>query len=146
METKIVLGVLSLGGLSILSERHTDTSDIMKVGRLLNRMGFFDTIKDEEITNFQNQVNEAFCEYFDVNDTLIFTAEINAQEIDDIKSKGDFTMCVHLIDSYEKNQMKILITPSDKSALYIKLFSETYKGLYNSNIWSIYKGRDLGLI
>jgi hypothetical protein len=123
MDKTLILGVVSPNGVTILSKRHIDYE--LSAGELLFRAGIMNVMKKEK-NDFNDKINDVFFEYFDTIDTMIFTTELDAEQITSIETNGSFEQAIDIIDSYKENSLKILKTPSDKAKLFDDILEASY--------------------
>ena len=141
MDKNLILGVISPNGLTILSEVNTAVLSVSKDRLLVSIESDI-----QEVTDFDSELASAFINYFNINDTIVFTVELDAEQLTSIKTNSSFEKAIDVIDSYEENKLKILVTPSNKKVLYDKIFSESNNDLFKSNIFAIRRGKDLGIL
>jgi len=141
MDKILILGVISVNGLTILAEVDATVFSVSK-----NRLLKFIEADVQEVTEFDSELASAFIYYFNIDNTIVFTVELDAEQLTSIKTNSSFEKAIDVFDSYKKNNLKILVTPSNKKVLYDKIFSVSNKDLFKSNIWTIYSGKHMGLI
>jgi hypothetical protein len=141
MDKKLILGVISSNGLTILSEANATVFSVSK-DRLLKSI----EADVQEVTDFDSELASAFINYFNIDDTIVFTVELDAEQLITINTNGSFEKAIDVFDSYKENKLKILVTPSNKKVLYDKIFSVSNKDLFKSNIFAIRRGKDLGIL